>query len=77
MRLSICGNQLYSVSRIRQVNHPGGVLLDDLVSLGVAQHSGNHRQVFLNRALLNELRKKDCDREIISLDEFKAWLKDS
>lgn len=22
-------------------------------------------------------RKKDCDREVISLDEFKAWLKDS
>ena len=22
-------------------------------------------------------RKKDCDREIISLDEFKSWLKNS
>ena len=22
-------------------------------------------------------RKKDCDREVLSLDEFKAWLKDS
>lgn len=22
-------------------------------------------------------RKNDCDREVISLDEFKTWLKDS
>ena len=55
MGLSIRGNHLRPAGRIRQVDHPGGVLLNDLIPLGVAQHGGDNRQVFLDSCLLNRL----------------------
>ncbi len=45
------GNVLCSVACQRQIDHPGRVLLDDLIPLGVAKDSGDHSQVFLHRGL--------------------------
>ena len=37
----------------RQINHPGRVLLNDLISLGVSEDGGDHGQVLLYRGLPN------------------------
>ena len=45
-------NGLGFLCSVRQVDHPGGILLDDLVSLSIAQDGGDHRQIFLNGGFL-------------------------
>ena len=41
--------------RIWQIDHPGGVALDDFISLGVAENSGDNGQVFLHGSFLDGL----------------------
>ena len=53
LSLLICGDELLPVLRVRQVDHPGGVALDDFISLGIAEHGGHHGQVFLHGGLLD------------------------
>lgn len=53
--LFICGDELLPLFRIWQVDHPGRVALDDLISLGIAEHGGHHGQVFLHRSFLDGL----------------------
>ena len=53
--LLVCGDELLPVLRIWQIDHPGGVALDDFISLGIAEHGGHHGQVFLHRGLLDGL----------------------
>ena len=47
--LLICGDELFPPLRVRQVDHPGGVALDDFISLGIAEDGGDNGQVFLHR----------------------------
>ena len=51
--LLVRGNELFPPFRVRQVNHPGGVLRNDLVALGVAEDGGDHGQVLLHGGLLD------------------------
>ena len=51
--LLVCRDELFPPLRVRQVDHPGGVTLDDLVSLGVAEDGGHHGQVFLDSGFLD------------------------
>lgn len=53
--LLICGDELLPLFRVRQVNHPGGVLRNNLVAFGIAEHGGHHGQVFLHRSFLDGL----------------------
>ena len=53
--LLISGDHLCPRSRLRQVNHPGGVLLNNFIPLGVTQHCRDSCQVFLGSCLLNRL----------------------
>ena len=39
----------------RQIDHPGRVLLDDLIPLGIAKDGGDHCQIFLHRGFPNGL----------------------
>ena len=51
--LNLCwrGNVLSGAVCHRQIDHPGRILLDDLVPLGVAENGGDHGQVLLHRGL--------------------------
>ena len=51
--LLVRGNELFPPFRVRQVDHPGGVLRNDLVALGVAEDGGDHGQVLLHGGLLD------------------------
>ena len=51
--LLVRGNELFPPFRVRQFNHPGGVLRNDLVALGVAEDGGDHGQVLLHGGLLD------------------------
>ena len=53
--LLVRGDELLPVFRIWQIDHPGRVALDDLISLGIAEHGGHHGQVFLHRSFLDGL----------------------
>ena len=53
LSLLICGDELLPVLRVRQVDHPGGVLRNDLVALGVAEDGGDNGQVLLHGSLLD------------------------
>lgn len=53
--LLIRGDELLPVLRVRQVNHPGGVLRNNLVALGIAEDCRDHGQVLLHRCLLDGL----------------------
>ena len=44
--LLIRGDELLPVLRVRQIDHPGGVALDDFISLGIAEHGGHHVRYF-------------------------------
>ena len=45
------GNVLCSVACQRQIHHPGRVLQNDLIPLGVGEDGGDHGQVLLHRGL--------------------------
>ena len=53
--LLVRGNELFPPFRVRQVDHPGGVLRKNLIALGVAEDGGHHGQVFLYRGFLDGL----------------------
>ena len=55
MDFLVGGNLLNLACGIRQVNHPGGILLDDLIALGIGQHGGDHRQILLHGGFLDGL----------------------
>ena len=51
--LLVRGDELLPVLRVRQVDHPGGVLRNDLVALGIAEDGGHYGQVLLHGGLLD------------------------
>ena len=53
--LLVRGDELFPPFRVRQVDHPGGIALDDLISLGVAEDGGDNGKVLLHGGLLDGL----------------------
>ena len=71
--LLVRGDELLPAFRVRQVDHPGGVLRNDLVALGVAEDGGHHGQVFLHGGLLDGLALVGASFATRSADSPEPW----